>query len=252
MLLAALGTAAWHAASAGELRGAAVTVAVDGAGTPLSGLDSQGHYVGMVETAVDMVGAELGWVIQYSSPPWKRAQQYIKQGTLDAFCTVPTAERLTYARFAVAPLFTLDAGWAHFVEDNPRADEIRHVTSMDELRRFRIGLRRGAAWPNDLMGTGWNTTEVESLELMDPMLRAHRIDLILEIPEIMRQMQRKAGRPQLASAHFAFLPGRLIPFTFGLRRSYENAELRMSEFGAAQSRLMASGAIDRALAPFRV
>lgn len=251
-----LGAACLPALTHGALAAAEVShpfirLPVDANTFPITGLLGDGKASGMIESALDLIKAELGWAIDYEIVPWKRAQEYVREGKLDGLCTRPTAERQEYLRFAAAPLFTLDSNWAHFSADNPRADEIRQIKTLDQLKSFRIGLGRGNSWPNDLFGPGWQTTEVATINLIDAMVRAGRVDLFFDIPEVTHYWQRANGVPPLASIHLDVLPDGMIPFIFGLRRSFHDAERLMSEFDRIHKKLVASGAIDRALTPFR-
>jgi ABC-type amino acid transport substrate-binding protein len=217
---------------------------------PISGRNAQGEFVGMMETTIAIINKELVWRFDFSKQPWKRAQQYVRQGTLDAFCTLSTPERLEYALFSRKPLFIFDSAWVHYAPENPRAAEIARISSLDELKRFRIGLERGESWPNSLFGAGWHVTEVEDTFLLDGMVRAGRIDLFFEVPELMRFFEHGAGRPPLKETRLGFLDGGLAEYRFGLRLSYPAAHERMAEFDRAHASAVSSGDIARALAQF--
>jgi ABC-type amino acid transport substrate-binding protein len=103
-----------------------------------------------------------------------------------------------------------------------------------------------------MAGPGWHTTEVESLDLLEVMARAGRIDLFFESPEVMLALTRKLGKPPLGNAHIELLPGGLIPYTFGLRKSFPGAEMLIGQFNGALKRVVEDGRMEKALAPFRM
>lgn len=219
-------------------------------GPPISELDASGHYVGMIESSLAAITSELGWQIVYSTMPWKRAQEYVHQGKLDALCTVPSERRREYVLFAANAQFEIDGNWIYFAADNPRADEIRNIRSIDQLKTFQIAIERGNAWPNDLMRDGWQTTEVENIDLVTPMLRSHRVDLAFEVPTFDEIANRGKQMPKIERMRLELLPGGYTPYTFGLRRDFPNAEQLIAAFDVVHKRLIASGAMDRVLAPF--
>jgi ABC-type amino acid transport substrate-binding protein len=83
------------------------------------------------------------------------------------------------------------------------------------------------------------------------MVAAGRADLLVTSREVARFHERQAGLPALEMREAEFLPGGIVPYHFGLRRSLHDAETLIAAFDEAQAVLAAQGKIEAALAHYR-
>jgi hypothetical protein len=67
--------------------------------------------------------------------PWERVQNRVRQGKADAFISVMTPERLTYATHEKVPVF-YDSYTFFTYQGHPRIKEIKKIKGMDDIREF--------------------------------------------------------------------------------------------------------------------
>ena len=99
--------------------------------------------------------------LKYDVYPWKRAQLLVQTKQADALITIPTPERLRYLIASQEPVFVMK--YKIFTQrDNPNIDKIRAITSLADLKNFKI---------IDYIGDGWAEKKPRPV----PMLRGHLI-----------------------------------------------------------------------------
>jgi polar amino acid transport system substrate-binding protein len=238
--------------SAGQARAAAASIRVVLAESyaPFSFPNEDKTMTGIFVRGMSAVAKKLDWQISYAGYPWARAQQVLRDGGADAYCTVPTDDRRAYAVFCPTPLFQIVTA-AHFLPENPRAEEIRAIRSMDDLRKFKVADFLGNGWA-EARFKGWEKYEwVPNMETVVRMLMAGRVDLAIEAPELINFYKKKLGvAEKTEQVALDFVPGVSQPFTFGLRKSVEGSEQRIAEFEAAQQVLIADGSLAKVRAEF--
>jgi len=140
--LGALGTtSAWATQARTPLR----LVYFDAA-EPISWRDDKGVMQGLlVDTLDEALKKRMKIELSHDGYPWARAQLMVKQGSADAFCTIPTPERLTYAVASTEPVATIPLVMYAKV-DGKRLEELKKVRTVEDLRSFSHVSYIGAGW----------------------------------------------------------------------------------------------------------
>ena len=107
--------------------------------TPFTFTQADGTMTGIfVDALTEVLGRRGGVVLTHRGLPWARAQQEVKEGQADAFCTLASDLRKEYANFSREPLYKIGPVIC-FAKSNPKADEIRQVTTKEGLEAFSVG-----------------------------------------------------------------------------------------------------------------
>lgn len=106
--------------------------------------NAQGIYIDIID---EVVRNGMGIPVEYHEYAWDVAQDLVKDGTADAFITVPTPERREYTEISNEPLFS-DVCVIFTQKDNERLDEIQKVTSIPDLKGFKLLDYTGSGWAN--------------------------------------------------------------------------------------------------------
>jgi polar amino acid transport system substrate-binding protein len=173
---------------------------------------------GLLEQAmmrgIDRLADLAGIRVAYEVYPWRRVQQLVRDGGLDAFCTVATAERQGYAVFTSSPLLTSTMAIYHRAED-PRPVAIR---SLGEVQSFRLASYLGNGYVEELFGrdqVAWTSTP----EGVFRMIEAGHADVMIAEVQTAPVLLREIGlEDRLVGTPAAFLPP--VEYRLGLRRSY--------------------------------
>ncbi|MGI0115323.1 substrate-binding periplasmic protein [Zooshikella sp. RANM57] len=87
--------------------------------------------------------------------PWKRVQSEVKKGTMDAFITVPTDERLSYTYRSVNIVYTIKM--QAITRNEPYIiQHINHVSFAEDFQNFRVC---------EIIGNGWGYNFWESHQI---------------------------------------------------------------------------------------
>lgn len=166
--------------------------------------------------------------------PWKRAQHLVRINAADAFCTVPTPERLKYTVASKEPV--LVATFTIFINRNSdRRQDLSGIETLDDLHGFRLGHYLGSGWAaKNLKGRGFELFEAATLDSALAMLAANRIDAIIDTSQVIRYriLQLELDDtlmelPQvLDKAPFSLCIGKQSPFA-GIIPSFDNAMRQM-------------------------
>lgn len=202
--------------------------------------DDNGTMRGMLVDIVDeALGKRLGIPVTHTGYPWKRAQLRVKDGTADAFLTMPTQERRTYTLIGKEPVIEFAL---HVVtqKNNPKVREMELITSIEELKAYSVA---------DYLGNGWaerNLKEVDVQWLPEigkifPFLLAHRADIIVASKRTVYEMKRLGYDSELR-----ILPTKLSSVSFhvcvGKNSPYKD---RLSDFDRILKEMHQDGTIDR-------
>jgi polar amino acid transport system substrate-binding protein len=117
----------------------------DGA-EPLSWLGEDSKMRGiLVDTMEAVAHKHLRIQLTHEGFPWARAQLRVQRGESDAFCTIPTAERMTYSIASIEPMISLPFVMYAKV-DGKRMEEIKRVTKIGDLQPFVHVSYIGSGW----------------------------------------------------------------------------------------------------------
>ena len=116
--------------------------------------------------------------LQYDVYPWTRAQMIVNTKQADALITVPTPKRLEHLLPSQEPVFVMQ--YKIFTQsDNPNIDKIKAVTSLSDLKEFKIIDYIGDGWAEKNLkqyGVEWSPNLTSACK----MLAAHRGDIFLQ------------------------------------------------------------------------
>ncbi len=153
-------------------------VADDQDATPYIFADSAKNPQGIFYDIIDNVCNRLKIPLQYDVYPWKRAQLLVQSKQADALITIPTPERLQYLVPSHEPVFVMK--YKIFTQqDNPNIDKIRSITSLSDLKGFKIIDYIGDGWAEKHLaeyGVEWSPNLTSACK----MLAAYRGDIFLQ------------------------------------------------------------------------
>ena len=105
----------------------------------------------LIDTLDEMLGKRLGLTLDHEGYPWPRAQELVRTGTRDAFCTNASDARRAYATFCEEPVLT--AGMAIFyAKENPKRPQIETISGLSDLSKFVQGDYRGSGLADAFKG----------------------------------------------------------------------------------------------------
>ncbi len=112
----------------------------------------QGIYIDIVN---EVFTHRLKIPAEHRGYPWKRAQQMVKDGKADGFCTVITPERLRFSDATRESI--LDVNFKIFIAANsPKLEQLKQISSISELQSFELA---------DYLGSGWAVEHLEKAGL---------------------------------------------------------------------------------------
>lgn len=106
---------------------------------------AQGIYVDIIN---EVVHDRMGIPVVYHEYAWNVAQKLVKDGKADAFITVPTPERRQYTEISTEPLIS-DVSVMFTQKNNKRLEAIRKITSISELKDFKLLDYTGSGWAKE-------------------------------------------------------------------------------------------------------
>ena len=186
---------------------------------------------------------------QWRKLPWKRCQAYVKDGIDDAMITVPTQERLAYARTHSTPFY--EKKLTLFTYQGHKAlDRITAIRSAQDIKAegFSVITYSGNGWhQSHIASLGIPTLEVPQVHLIWKMLAARRGDLVIEWPVGVYSGMKEAGIENEIIETGAWLEA----MKFHLMISKKSPLTRiLTEFNCEIEGMFADGTMDRILAPY--
>lgn len=140
----------------------------------------EGFFHDIVAEALHRMGIEATW----APYPWPRCQERVQTGAADAMVTVPTPERLRYARTHQDPFYRKDLKVFTYL-GNPRLQQIKAIRSIDDIVRggFSVVTYSGNGWNDkNIRVRGIKTYETPKLKNVWRMLANRRGDIAIEWP----------------------------------------------------------------------
>lgn len=195
--------------------------------SPFSEKDSAGRTRGLLIDCMQLLGASTGIRMEHHSYPWARAQLMVKQGELDALCTVQTTERNAYAEFCPTPVLRLANGVYHRRGD-PR---IALLQSISDMRTLRQGSYVGDGFAKEFLDADRLSLEPDQDTVLRRLLNG-TLDVFPQADVVTWQRIKALGyADRLQFTPLSFLPQ--ATYSFGLRHSYADAPHILARMEAA-------------------
>jgi polar amino acid transport system substrate-binding protein len=159
---------------------------------PYSWRDSAGEMRGILVDILDeILVVRLGLQVDHEGYPWVRAQEMVRRGEADAFCTVPTAARRQYTAVGREPVLENRVTLFTYSE-HPDLARLESVTELGQLRSYRHGQYRGSGWAMEHLA-GFDVTWVSDLRQVLRMLADHRVEVLVESEFVVLRRIRTMG-----------------------------------------------------------
>lgn len=219
---------------------------------PFSWADSGDERLGVVHGVVPellrlIFATEGSHDIVFEPFPWPRAQQAVRAGQCDGFCTNPTTERRAYAVFGTEPVLVNE--FALFVRaDHPRLRDIAAITRVDDLRAFRLSDFLGNGVADSLFSSFHNEVAWQrDLEGVFRLIDRGRADVVYANALTGRHVLLRMGLADVIQP----LPIRLSPpsaYHIGLREGFPGARTLLEDLDRTILALRESGSLQAVIA----
>ncbi|MGA3000370.1 MAG: transporter substrate-binding domain-containing protein [Acetobacteraceae bacterium] len=192
----------------------------------------------LVDVFDELLGKRLGMTLSHQGLPWARAQDTVRDGGADAFCTDRTDQRAEYANFGDETVIAINYA-VFYAKTNPKAADIQKIAALDDLKSFSQG---------DYLGNGFAETHFKSLKIdwaanIDQVFNkiiAGRNDITVAAEMVGKWTARKLGlTDQLGVQPVNFLPG--ANFRLAIRKNYEGNEALLHRFDEAMKAARTEG-----------
>ena len=152
---------------------------------PYSWLDKEGNVKGIeIDILNEAIGKRLNIPIKIYILPWKRAQNYVKDGQADAFIAVSTKQRASYTKrneekflYWGVSLFSNKTNF-HF-------ESLKEVQKVASLKPFLLGSMIGNGWSEKNLAN-MNVHWVNSMNQLLMILEKNRIDALADSPLVIK------------------------------------------------------------------
>jgi polar amino acid transport system substrate-binding protein len=215
---------------------------------PYSFLAPDGSATGVFIDALNEVLTRRASIpLVHTAMPWARAQQEVKEGRADAFCTLITAVRREYVNFCREPLYRAE-NVIVFSKTNPRVAEIKKIAKRDDLKSFTIGTYLG----DSRVDTLFKGAQVDLLADMKRVLlkiETHRTDLTVMSGLRWKAIARAAGiYDKLSSIPFG--DDVVSEYHLGIRKTYPGGEQILATFDKVLLAARKDGTLGRVIAAY--
>ncbi|GAK52482.1 amino acid ABC transporter substrate-binding protein, PAAT family [Candidatus Moduliflexus flocculans] len=135
----------------------------------------------------------MGIAFTVETLPWKRCQEYVKSGEVDAIATVSTPERLDYSEASEEPLSRPSVVLFTRV-DHPKLEEIKKIQTFEDLKAWRVLDYLGDSWgENNLEKRGISVDWTPQISMVFKKLEADRGDIFIGLREPMLLQIKETG-----------------------------------------------------------
>ena len=211
---------------------------------PFFATEANGQIEGFFHDIVTEALARMDVKATWTPFPWPRCQEHVRTGEADAMVTVPTPERLYYAKTHTDPFYRKDLKVFTY-KGHPRIEQIRSIRSIDDIFRggFSVVTYSGNGW-NDkhIKVRGIKTYETPKLENVWRMLANRRGDIAIEWPGGAWPDIIADGVEKLITQTDVTLES--MPFHLMIRRTSPYAD-RLPEFNQVILNMKKDGTLDR-------
>ena len=200
-----------------------------------------------VDVLNEALANRAGVSLVHNGLPWARAQEMVQQGQADAFVSLVTPQRRTYADAGAVSIYASEVH-VYAAANHPRLATLRAITDASELKPYSIATYIG----NSLATTAFAHMQVSfasSAESSVQMALAQRVDLVPGEPAQMRNYLRNLNVPQSALVRLTPALSQLVYF-LQVRKTYAHPTL-LADADAALRAMRADGTLDAIIARYR-
>jgi polar amino acid transport system substrate-binding protein len=193
----------------------------------------------LIDVVEEAIAQRLGIPVTHTGYPWKRAQLKVREGTADAFVSMPTQERRTYTVVGDEPVIEFGL---HLItrKDHPRIKEMESITSIKQLKGYKLADYLGNAWAKRNL----KEVDVKWLPQIDKLFQFvidGRADIIVASKRTIYELKRQGYASQfkilsntLSSVSFHLCVGKTSPY-----------KDRLKDFDRIMREMHKDGTIDR-------
>lgn len=118
--------------------------------------------------------------LRFTGFPWERAQQLVKEGTQDAFISVPTPDRMKYAVASQSPVL-IQKFQIFFSKSSNNLDLLKKIKTLNDLENLKICEYFSSGWAKQNLASYLkNIIYSRTIETKLKMLNSGRCDLIID------------------------------------------------------------------------
>ncbi len=194
--------------------------------------DENGTAAGILPKKINTILARSDeYIAIHRTNPWRRAQQIIRIGRADGLSAYPSLERLEYIGFNETPLETITLGLV-FAKDHPKRAEIESISSLKDLKKFRVVDVFGNGWSKQKIAPIVDIEWVQSFDQVFEMLAKRRTDVHVVVSLKTAKWQFRHLGARIKDVTFMPRPDLSppIPIHFGLRRTLAGYETILRRF----------------------
>ncbi len=194
---------------------------------------------------VDLMNAilrdRMGYDVVHQGFPWARAQQLVREGAGDGFCTNPTAPRREYAFFSATPALTIDFE-LFYNRDNPEREIIESVNSLEDIRNLSIVDYKGNNLARSIYPRSYDVLWANSPENIIRTLAEGRRDIYIGNPLYAMRIIREQGlEDTIARKPVSIMPP--TRYHLGIRKSYPHARAVLAHFDLEMAEARKQGVV---------
>lgn len=201
----------------------------------------------LADLLTEVMEKRVGRKLSFQGLPWVRAQDGVRTGEADAFCTNPTDKRREYTLFGEESILTTPIA-VFYAKANPRADEIRKIAKLEDLPPFVQG---------DYSGNGFAETTFKGLKIdwansLDQVMKKIAIgrnDIFVGTGVVGAWVARQAKLGN-EIANFTVEIAKPSQFHLGIRKDLAGHEDLVKRYDAAVREARADGSLSRIVAKY--
>ncbi len=185
-----------YAEPASKYPGRAITIAFAEDYPPFSWRTDDDQAKGILRDFLDeLLEIKMGLAIDYGIYPWARGQKLVKDGLVDAFFTIPNADRLSYTKITELPIFTSDY-YMYTGKNNPNLETLRNSHTLKELKehtQLTHAYIVGGGWHGVNLGDVTNKWIEQNSKRILTLLEFNRVDVYIEQRPLMNYQMKLLG-----------------------------------------------------------
>lgn len=145
----------------------------------------------LIDIFNEVLGNGMGLELIHESYPWARAQHMVEVGEADAFTTVSTPERLSYADMTEASV--VDVDFSIFISmKSLRYNEMSKAKSLKDFRPLMLCQYMGSGWSKFNL-VQYNVRWMKDTDLILSMLAEGRCDAMVDVSLSIQHLVKKGG-----------------------------------------------------------
>jgi polar amino acid transport system substrate-binding protein len=151
---------------------------------PFSWVHGQEPIKGILIDIMDEAARRAQTPIHHLGLPWARAQNMVRSGHADGFCTTITRERLSYARASQTAVFQTAMTLVGRRGDS-RIEQMKAIRDTEELASWHVGHYLGSGWASERL-THHKISWTRNIEQSLRMVAQGRVDLAIDVETVLR------------------------------------------------------------------